>query len=75
MAGCTWRVMDLYSRRITGYSMRKNLNRELVIEALNNAVSNRGPSQENLSSTPTAAANTQATIISGCCSNMALSAL
>ncbi|WP_258360366.1 DDE-type integrase/transposase/recombinase [Moorella sulfitireducens] len=37
--------MDLYSRRITGYSMRDNLGRELVIEALNNSVTNRRPGQ------------------------------
>jgi transposase InsO family protein len=38
-------VMDLYSRRIAGYSMQKDLNRELVIKALNNAVTNRWPGQ------------------------------
>jgi transposase InsO family protein len=38
-------VMDLYSRRITGYSMRDNLGRELVIEALNNSVTNRRPAR------------------------------
>ncbi|PRR73066.1 IS3 family transposase ISCce3 [Moorella humiferrea] len=36
-------VMDLYSRRIAGYSMQKYLTRELAIEALNNAVTNRRP--------------------------------
>ncbi|WXJ78250.1 IS3 family transposase ISCce3 [Moorella thermoacetica] len=36
-------VMDLYSKRIAGYSMQKYLTRELVIEALQKAVTNRRP--------------------------------
>ncbi|WP_143744341.1 IS3 family transposase, partial [Neomoorella thermoacetica] len=36
-------VMDLYSKRVTGYSMQKYLTRELVIEALQKAVTNRRP--------------------------------
>lgn len=36
-------VMDLYSKRIVGYSMQKRLSRELVIEAMNIAISNRHP--------------------------------
>ncbi len=35
--------MDLYSKRITGYSMQKYLTRELVIEALQMAITNRRP--------------------------------
>ena len=36
-------VMDLHSKRIVGYSMKKYLTRELVIEALNMAITNRHP--------------------------------
>ncbi|WP_406678369.1 IS3 family transposase [Moorella sp. ACPs] len=36
-------VMDLHSKRIVGYSMQKYLTRELVIEALQKAVTNRRP--------------------------------
>lgn len=36
-------VMDLCSKRIVGYSMQKYLTRELVIEALNMAITNRHP--------------------------------
>ncbi len=35
--------MDIYSKRIVGWSMQKYLSRELVIEALNMAVNNRHP--------------------------------
>lgn len=36
-------IMDLHSRRIAGYSMQKYLTRELVIEALQMAITNRRP--------------------------------
>jgi putative transposase len=36
-------VMDLYSKRIVGYSIQKFLTRELVIEALKMAIANRHP--------------------------------
>lgn len=36
-------VMDLYSRRIVGYSIQKYLTRELVIEAMLMAINNRHP--------------------------------
>ncbi|MCR4437203.1 MAG: IS3 family transposase [Eubacteriales bacterium] len=36
-------VMDLYSKRIVGYSMQKYVTRELVIEALHMAITNRRP--------------------------------
>jgi transposase InsO family protein len=36
-------VMDLYSRRIVGYSMRPCITRELVIEAMKMAINNRHP--------------------------------
>ncbi|WXJ94324.1 IS3 family transposase ISCce3 [Neomoorella carbonis] len=36
-------VMDLHSKRIVGYSMQKYLTRELVIEALHMAITNRRP--------------------------------
>jgi putative transposase len=38
-------IMDIYSKRIVGWSMQKYLSRELVIEALNMAVKNRRPSR------------------------------
>jgi len=37
-------VLDLFSRRIVGWSMRNDLRTELVLEALNMAVANRKPS-------------------------------
>jgi transposase InsO family protein len=36
-------IMDLYSRKIVGWSMQKYLRRELVEEALNMAITNRHP--------------------------------
>ncbi len=36
-------VMDLYSKRIVGYSMQHYLTRELVIEAMKMAITNRHP--------------------------------
>ncbi len=36
-------VMDLYSRRIVGYSIQKYLTRELVIEAMQMAINGRHP--------------------------------
>ena len=36
-------VMDLYSRKIVGYSLQPYITRELVIEAMNMAIANRRP--------------------------------
>lgn len=36
-------VMDLFSRRIVGWSMRRSLNRELVLSAMNMAIFGRRP--------------------------------
>jgi putative transposase len=36
-------VLDLFSRRIVGWSMRKDLKTELVVDALNMAIENRKP--------------------------------
>jgi putative transposase len=40
--------MDLYSRRIVGWSMGRWINRHLVIDALNMAVAQRCPEGELL---------------------------
>jgi putative transposase len=37
--------MDLYSRRIIGWSMDKNIDRRLVIEALEMALQQRQPAE------------------------------
>jgi transposase InsO family protein len=39
-------VMDLYSRRIVGWSMSRRINRHLVIDALNMAIGTRRPGAE-----------------------------
>jgi len=39
-------VLDLYSRRIVGWSMSRNINAALVIDALNAAVQSRRPSTD-----------------------------
>jgi putative transposase len=39
-------VMDLYSRRIVGWSMSRWINRHLVIDALNMAIGQRCPGEE-----------------------------
>jgi putative transposase len=41
-------VMDLYSRRIVGWSMHRWINRQLVIDALNMAIGQRCPEGELL---------------------------
>lgn len=38
-------VLDLYSRFVVGYSMRRSLDRQLVIEAMEMALSHRKPAQ------------------------------
>ena len=37
-------VLDLFSRRVVGWSMRTDLKTELVLDALNMAIDNRRPS-------------------------------
>jgi len=39
-------VMDLYSRRIIGWSMSRRINRHLVLDALNMALGQRRPNEE-----------------------------
>lgn len=39
-------VLDVYSRRIVGWSMNRRLTKELVIDAVNQALSYRTPNQE-----------------------------
>ncbi len=38
-------IMDLYSRKLVGWAMSENINTELVLSALNMAVTHRKPSQ------------------------------
>jgi transposase InsO family protein len=39
-------VMDLYSRRIIGWSMSRRINRHLVLDALNMALGQRRPHEK-----------------------------
>ena len=38
-------IIDLYSRKVVGWSMDKRMNKELVIRALEMAIKNRKPSR------------------------------
>ncbi len=54
-------VLDLYSRRVVGWSMQSSLERSLVLDALDMALSSRRPQPGRCSVTPTAAASTPVT--------------
>jgi transposase InsO family protein len=45
-------VIDMYSRRLVGYSMADHMRAELVVDALNAAARTRGDQVKAWSSTP-----------------------
>jgi transposase InsO family protein len=54
-------IMDLYSRKIVGWSMKNRITPDLVIEALNMAIKQRKPGRGLLLCIQTGAVNTLAT--------------
>jgi len=56
-------VMDLFSRRIVGWSMDKNMNKQLVIKALLMAIYQRQPKSEVMVHSDQGSPNTAVLII------------
>jgi len=50
-------IMDLYSRKIVGWSMKNRITQDLVIEALNMAIKQRKPSHRVCSALKTGVVN------------------
>ena len=59
-------VIDLFSRKVVGWSMASSMTKEFVMEALHMAVTQRCPSEDQFYITPIAAASIAATTIKTC---------
>jgi transposase InsO family protein len=65
-------IIDLYSRKVVGWSLRERMTTELICEALHAAVRARSPADASCS-TATGEANTRARRSAAACSGTAWS--